>query len=58
MKKPNAFRLSKAAENDFARALKKVARVSGHIVEPHIVGFKKIRRFNLRNRPVTSERCT
>ncbi len=36
----NAFRASKAAENRFLRALKKVGRTSGHIVEAHVDGHE------------------
>ena len=34
------FKPSSKAESDFMRALKKVARVSGHIVESHVDGVK------------------
>lgn len=40
-KKPHEhFEASRAAENEFRRALKKVAKVSHHIVEAHIDGAK------------------
>jgi SPP1 gp7 family putative phage head morphogenesis protein len=39
-KKPMHFRPSRAAENAFARALKRVGRTSGHIVEAHVDGAK------------------
>lgn len=35
-----SFRASRAAESAFARALRRVARVSGHIVEAHVDGHK------------------
>lgn len=38
--KPKPFRPSRAAEAQFARALKKVGRVSGHLVEAHVDGHK------------------
>lgn len=39
-KKGQEFQASRAAELEFARALKKVGRVSGHIVEAHVDGAK------------------
>lgn len=39
-KKPNHFKPSTSAEVQFARALRKVAKVSGHMVEAHIQGDK------------------
>jgi len=38
--KQKEFKSNQAAENAFARALKKVARHSGHIVEAHVEGSK------------------
>lgn len=40
MAKPQHFNPSRAAENEFARALKKVGRMSGHIVEAHVDGVR------------------
>jgi SPP1 gp7 family putative phage head morphogenesis protein len=42
-KKPKHFKPSAAAETAFARALKRVAQVSGHIVEAHISGSRILR---------------
>lgn len=39
-KKPNHFKPSVSAETQFARALRKVGRVSGHLVEAHVDGHK------------------
>lgn len=38
--KPKPFRPSRSAENQFARALKKVGRVSGHLVDAHVDGHE------------------
>lgn len=40
MAKPNAFTPSRSAETAFARALRKVGKVSGHMVEAHVDGVR------------------
>lgn len=40
--KPKHFRPSRSAEVQFSRALKKVAKVSGHMVEAHVEGHQVV----------------